>query len=269
MPAILPRLMALLTEPDSDTADVVELVELDPGLSAAILRASRSAFYGPRGRTVENLAGAVDTLGYKEIYRLGSLYLIAETAQEPLALYGLSPERFWRKSVACALAMEMLCGEHGAPGATGYTIGLLHALGEVFVSRLACQNPGEAHRLVAFANPQPIPEQEIRVAGITQSQAAATAMRHWHFPENVVEPIEYQFSPHHAPVHTQMALRLRLGKWLTHLVLGDENTARAVNPDFHFAITMPGNSFVRMVEDLRLRVADAAGALQGTGCVAA
>lgn len=267
-PAVLPRLMAILTDPNSDSAEVLELVCLDPGLSAAIVKASRSAFYGARGLAVENLGDAVDTLGFKEIYRIVSLYLISETAHEPLLLYGLSPEMFWRKSVACALAMEMLCGELGAPGATGYTIGLLHSLGEVFVNRLACARTTSPQQLVAFANPQPIPEQELLAAGITQAQAAAAAMRRWRFPENIVEPIEYQFTPHEAPIQTQMALRLRLGKWLTHLVLGDENTARAVNPDFHFAITMPGNSFVRMVEDLRLRVADAASALRGTGCVA-
>lgn len=268
-PAVLPRLMALLTEPDSDTSDVLDLVCLDPGLSAAVLRASRSPLYGARSRTVETVADAVGTLGYKEIYRLVSLYLISESAHEPLTLYGLSAEMFWRKSVACALAMEMLCGELGAPGATGYTIGLLHALGEVFVSRLAQRNNPAPIQLVAFANHQPIPEQELEAAGVTQAQAAAAVMRHWQFPENVVEPIEFQFSPHQAPIHTQMALRLRLGKWLTHLVLGDESTAKAVNPDFHFAINMPGNSFVRMVDDLRLRVDDAVDALRGTGCVAA
>lgn len=267
--AVLPRLMALLSDPGTNTVDLVELIALDPGLATAVLRASRSAFYGARGCSVECLADAVGALGYKEIYRLVSLYALSEAAEVPLALYGLSSEMFWRKSVACALAMEMLCGEVGAPGTTGYTIGLLHALGEVFVNRLALNRDAPPRPLVAFANPQPIPEQEIAAAGLSQSQAAATAMRRWRFPESIVEPIEYQFNPHEAPLHTQMALRLRLGKWLTHLVLDDETTARAVNPDFHFAITMPGNSFVRMVHDLRLRVSDAAGALQGTGCAVA
>ena len=268
-PAVMPRLMALLTDPESNTDDVLELIGLDPGLTATVLRASRSAYYGSRGQSVESLGEAVAAIGFKEVYRIVALHVLSETAREPLLLYGLSPEMFWRKSVACALAMEMLCGEMGAPGTTGYTIGLLHAVGEVFISRLARQASPGGLPLVAFANPQPIPEQEIAATGFTQSQAAAFVMRHWFFPESINEPIEYQFNPHEAPVHTQMALRLRLGKWLTHLVLGDETTARAVNPDFHFAITMPGNSFARMVDDLRNRLAEAAGALQGTGCVAA
>jgi len=133
---------------------------------------------------------------------------------------------------------------------------------------LAQQGAPEPVPLIAFANPQSIPDQELAAAGFTQAQAAAWAMRHWFFPEAIVEPIEYQFNPHEAPVHTQMALRLRLAKWLTHLVLGDEAAARAVNPDFHFAITMPGNSFARMVDDLRNRLTETAGALRGTACVA-
>ncbi len=268
-PAIMPRLLALLADPESGTDSVVELIALDPGLTAAVLRASRSALYGTRGKSVESLDDAVAAIGFKEVYRIVALYTLSEAGREPLVLYGLTPEHFWRKSVACALAMEMLCGEMGAPGTTGYTIGLLHAIGEVFVSRMARQASPHGLPLVAFGQPQTLPEQERAVAGFTQSQAAAYAMRRWFFPEAIVEPIEFQFRPHEAPVYTQMALRLRLGKWLTHLVLGDEATARAINPDFHFAITMPGNSFARMVDDLRGRLDEAAGALHGTGCVAA
>ncbi len=267
-PAVMPRLMAMLSDPESNTEDVLELIALDPGLASTVLRASRSAYYGARGQSVDSVDEAIAAIGFKEVYRIVALYTLSEAAREPLVLYGLTPEMFWRKSVACALAMEMLCGEMGAPGTTGYTIGLLHAVGEVFVSRLARQASPKGLPLVAFANPLPIPEQETAAAGLTQSEAAAYAMRHWFFPEAIIEPIEYQFNPHEAPVHTQMALRLRLGKWLTHLVLGDEAAARAVNPDFHFAITMPGNSFARMVDDLRNRLAEAAGSLQGTGCVA-
>ena len=269
-PAVMPRLMTLLAEPESRTDDVVELIAIDPGLAAAVLRISRSAFYGTRGQSVESLDDAIMAIGFKEVYRLVALYSLSSISREPLHLYGLSVERFWQKSVACALAMEMLCGEMGAPGTTGYTIGLLHALGEVFVDRLAQRQPVTgATPLIAFSNPQSIPDQELAAAGFTQVQAAAWAMRHWFFPESIVEPIEYQFAPHEAPVHTQMALRLRLGKWLTQLVLGDEEAARAVNPDFHFAISMPGNSFARMVDDLRHRLAEATHALHGTACCTA
>jgi HD-like signal output (HDOD) protein len=265
-PAVMPRLMALLAEPESNTEDIIDLISLDPGLAAAVLRVSRSAFYGTRGQSVESLDDAVVAIGFKETYRLVALYSLSSTAREPLRLYGISTEQFWRKSVACALAMEMLCGEMGAPGTTGYTIGLLHALGEVFLDRMAPHEGNGATPLIAFANPQPIPDQERNATGFTQAQAAAWAMRHWFFPESIVEPIEYQFTPHEAPVHTQMALRLRLGKWLTQLVLGDEAAARAVNPDFHFAISMPGNSFARMVDDLRHRLTEASQAMRGTGC---
>ncbi len=254
---------------NSSPDDVAELINLDPSLTATILRASRSAFYGGRAQSVENLEEALAAIGFKEVYRLVSLFVLSEAAREPLVLYGLTPEAFWRKSVACALAMETLCGEMGAPGATGYTIGLLHAVGEIFVNRVARAQAPHGLPLVAFARPLPMPEQELEAAGLTQSQAAAYAMRHWRFPEAVIEPIEFQFKPHAAPTYTQMALRLRLGKWLTHLILGDETTARAVNPEFHFAITVPGNSFARMVEDLRRRLDEAAGSLRGTGCAVA
>jgi hypothetical protein len=120
--------------------------------------------------------------------------------------------------------------------------------------------------VVAYTSPDPMPDQERKIAGHTQTELAGLAMRRWRFPDAIIEPIEFQFAPHECSKHSQMALRLRLGKWLTHLVLGDEATARAVNPEFHFAISIPGNSFARMIEDLRSRLAQACNALHGTGC---
>ena len=114
-PAVMPRLMELLAEPESNTEDVIELIGLDPGLAAAVLRVSRSAYYGTRGQSVESLDEAIVAIGFKETYRLVALYSLSATAREPLHLYGVSAELFWRKSVACALAMEMLCGEMAPP----------------------------------------------------------------------------------------------------------------------------------------------------------
>lgn len=266
-PAVLPRLMALLADDDSDANDVLALVRLDPGLAAAILRASRSAMYGARGQRVENLEDAIAELGFKEVYRLTSFFAVANLAREELPAYALTPEKFWRKSVACALAMETLCGEAGSSATTGYTVGLLHAIGEILIDRLL-RRKGTGFYLAPVAGAQPLPEQERVIAGYAQNELAALAMRHWQFPETLIEPIEFQFEPEQAPRHGEMTTRLKVAKWLCHLVLKDEETARAINPDFHFAISVPGNTFARMVEELQARLDEAARSLRGTGCIA-
>lgn len=266
-PAVLPRLMALLADDEADGGDVLALVRLDPALAAAILRASRSAMYGARGQRVENLEDAVAEIGFKEVYRLTSFFAVAALSREDLPAYELTPETFWKKSVACALAMETLCGEAGGSGASGYTVGLLHAVGEILVDRLL-RRRGTGFYLAPVAGAQPLPEQEKLVTGYSQTELAGMVMRHWQFPEALIEPIEFQFEPDQAPAHAEMATRLKVAKWLCHLVLRDEETARAINPDFHFAISVPGNTFARMVEELQVRLDDAARCLRGTGCIA-
>lgn len=266
-PAVLPRLMAMLADDNSDANDVLGLVRLDPGLAAAILRASRSAMYGMRGQRVENLEDAVAELGFKEVYRLTSFFTLASLTRDELPAYALTPEKFWKKSATCAFAMESLCNEAGTNGASGYTIGLLHAIGEIMIDRLL-RAKGTGFFLAPVTGAQPLPEQERLVCGYTQTEVAALAMRAWKFPQDLIEPIEFQFAPDDAPTCGEMATRLKVAKWLCHLVLGDEETARAINPDFHFAISVPGNTFARMVDELRARLETAAGSLRGTGCLA-
>ena len=44
------RLNAVLTDPDASTTDIADIVSVDPALSARVLRAVNSAYFGLRGR---------------------------------------------------------------------------------------------------------------------------------------------------------------------------------------------------------------------------
>src|SRR5690349_9443666 len=66
---LLPRLLLLLDDADANCEDFAEMIRIDPGLTANVLRISQSALYGGAQR-IGSLPEAIMRLGVREVYRL-------------------------------------------------------------------------------------------------------------------------------------------------------------------------------------------------------
>jgi HD-like signal output (HDOD) protein len=71
-PRILARLSEVLADINSDTADVVELVKADPGITSGLIRLSNSALFA-FAEPSTTLEEAIGRVGFREVYRLVGL----------------------------------------------------------------------------------------------------------------------------------------------------------------------------------------------------
>ncbi len=226
-PAILPRLQSLLLNDSFNTAEVLELVRIDPGIAARLIHAAGSAACA-RGEPVRSLDEALFRLGAHEAYRLTATVAMSQFLNTPLQVYGVDPRTFWRQSVACALAMGDLAPAAQLDDRVAYTIGLLHAMGMVFIDHHLRVTSGP---LTQVHGQRSIDQQETELTGMSQAQVAAFILRSWNVGEEVVEPIEFQFSPGRAPHHRAMALLLGEARSLaTDIVAALPVTGSAVTP---------------------------------------
>ena len=226
-PAILPRLQSLLLNDSFNTAEVLELVRIDPGIAARLIHAAGSAACA-RGEPVRSLDEALFRLGAHEAYRLTATVAMSQFLNTPLQVYGVDPRTFWRQSVACALAMVDLAPAAQLDDRVAYTIGLLHAMGMVFIDHHLRVTSGP---LTQVHGQRSIDQQETELTGMSQAQVAAFILRSWNVGEEVVEPIEFQFSPGRAPHHRAMALLLGEARSLaTDIVAALPVTGSAVTP---------------------------------------
>ncbi|MFT3828235.1 MAG: HDOD domain-containing protein [Opitutaceae bacterium] len=203
-PAVLPRLQSLLLSDSFETNEVLELVRIDPGLAARLIHAAGSAACA-RGEPVRSLDEALFRLGAHEAYRLTATVAMSQFLNTPLQVYGIDPHSFWRQSVACALAMVDLAPAASLDDRVAYTIGLLHALGMVFIDHHLRVTSGP---LTQVHGNRSLDQQEIELTGMSHAAVAAFILRSWNVAEEVVEPIEFQFNPGRAPRHRAMALLL-------------------------------------------------------------
>ena len=203
-PAVLPRLQSLLLNDSFEAGEVLELVRIDPALAARLIHAASCAACA-RGESIRSLDEALFRLGAHEAYRLTATLAMSQFLNTPLEIYGLDPRTFWRRSVACALAMVDLAPAANLDDRVAYTIGLLHSIGMVFIDHHLRVTSGpltQVHRNRTLA------QQEVDLTGLSQAEVAAFILRSWNVSEEVVEPIEFQFNPGRAPQHRAMAMLL-------------------------------------------------------------
>jgi HD-like signal output (HDOD) protein len=243
-PAILARLHSLLKNPGVSAVDIVLAVRIDPALATAVLRVARSPMFAGE-KPPETLDEAVVRIGFKEVSRIVS-YTAMQQLAESLPIYGESADFFWRKSVACAMAMEMLTSRAGQPPEPAYLIGLLHSIGAILLHRMAVRL-APAEFAIAPESSEGVAAQEIRNFGMHQGAAAANALATWEFPQADIRPIECQFEPAQAGEFSASAMQLVVAKHLSLLALDRPARARAVE---HY----PGGEQPELVAELKERV---------------
>lgn len=226
-PKVLPRLKRLLSDGNSSMIEIVELIRLDPGISARVLQTANSAYYS-KGSRCFNVDDAVNRVGYDQVYELVAYAVASQVLVRPLEAYGIEPDHLWNASVACGLAAELLAGLTGEERDVAYTVGLLHGVGLLAIDDWVLRN----HPGVKLAN-QGLPgeacESERALFGFTQAEAGASLLRYWDFPVTMSEPVRWQYYPRSTAGHQRMACLLHAAKWVRSAVFAP-GTIAALDP---------------------------------------
>jgi len=223
-PRVLPRLKRLLSDGNSSIRDVVEMIRLDPGIAARVLRMGNSIYYsqGLRCYTVDE---AMNRVGYDHVYELVANAVASQVLVRPLEVYGMDPDDLWRQSVACGLAAETLARQLNLDVDVAYTVGLLYGVGLVAIDEWAFRQ-----KLPWRFAPGPLPLEtchtERAVLGFHNAEAGAALLRLWEFPAVMTEPVRWQYLPRGTAAHLPLAAALHVAKWVRAEICGAPGTPR-------------------------------------------
>jgi HD-like signal output (HDOD) protein len=209
-PQILPKLQNLIRDCNTNPDDIFTLIKLDQTLTTRVIKTSNSAFFAPRS-SIDNIEDAVTYLGYDEVFRIISLVAFAKLMSGPLACYGFSAGELWERSVATAVTLETLAEKHNAASNTGYTVGLLHSIGMVFVNK-HLQEMKASQRFDLDGAPEILEVEETTALGMTHAEVGAHVLERWKFPDNVCEPVRFQLKPLACQSYGKSACLLNLAK---------------------------------------------------------
>lgn len=189
LPVARMRAMSLVANPDPAYDDLAKMVDTDPALTAALLRAANSAISAPRDR-VRTAHMAMVRVGVKEARRIIMGVALSDSFQG-LHRSGVDESELWRHLIGTAVLADTIAwGE--VRHAEAFTAGLLHDVGRLV---LAAGEPVRYAQVVDLARSGvPAVEAEVSVFGVDHIEWGYHLAQEWGFPEEIADAI----ADHHA-----------------------------------------------------------------------
>lgn len=211
-PEVLPKLIKIMRNPDTDSSDVVQLISTDAAITAGVLKLSNSGAYSPPS-PVTDLNDAVAMLGIKEVYRIVNLVSSGDYLDGALPSMDIGKGSLWKHSLAVALIMDQIAKDCTEMEGLPYTLGLLHDIGKLGLHLGCGERYVEIFKKIETER-LPIDKAESETIGFDHAIAGSKMLEEWSFPEEVFIPIRYQYTPQEAPEsHRKLAGALHVANW--------------------------------------------------------
>jgi len=251
-PQILPKLQELISDCNTNPDEIRDMIRMDPALSAMILKTANSAYFNP-GYHIDSIDDGIMHLGFSDVYQIVTMLTFSELFAEPLNTYGISAGEFWKRSVACAFAMERLARKYSEDPGVAYTVGLLHGIGMVFLEREIKDAPNITFN-ASLPEDVALAKEELEIFGINHAKVGAAMMREWGFSDEVVIPVLNQFEPAQAGKHERMACLVSFAKRMISTIINDPASAAATpgpDPLLIALLHLSKEEYLKVVDQLR------------------
>jgi HD-like signal output (HDOD) protein len=247
---VLPLLKHHLEQTDYSIYQIIDLIRLDPGISARVMQLGNSRSYARQHHLCSTIELAVQRIGLDLIYEIVVNAVAEQVLVQPLTAYALEADELWNLSVSCAFAAEFIAETRGEDTRIAYTLGLLHGIGMVAIDQwLHRHQPTMGFFAKAF--PWEYSESEHVLIGCTNAEVGAELLRGWDFPFEISEPLRCQYNPLESLEHLQMSSLLYAAKWVRSRVCFDDHR-RPEAPEESRLVPIDLNFFA--LENLALQV---------------
>jgi putative nucleotidyltransferase with HDIG domain len=214
-PAVAVQLIQQMQDPNVSANDVGRLIELDPSLTASLLRLVNSPFFGMR-REIAGVSDAVMVLGMSAVRRM----VLSVAVATPLRKANVDA-RFahaqWRHTVSCAALARRLIPDDPAASELAFTAGLLHDMGQVHLLQVHGAAYVALHEQAAGADVRAL---ETSQFGQPHDSLGADLLEAWGLPQIIADAARVH---HAAPPLSQLTLVQR-AVWVA-------NRLGGANPD--------------------------------------
>ena len=191
-PAVVVQVSRLLAEEWVTAEQLAEVMALDPGISARVLRLANSVYFRGQGvRSIEEAVLRVGVDGVRDVVFALSLL----RAFKPLHL---QYQQFWRHGLAVAQTVQVLQRRAlnvTAPIPEAYAAGLLHDIGMLVLDRTLGAGYG-AVLTTAREQGRPLFEVERETFGTDHADVGGRLLEVWRMPTVLTQAV----SGHHDPL---------------------------------------------------------------------
>lgn len=210
-PAVLHKLQRLVASPDSTLEQIVEVVQLEQGLTARVMRMAQSAQFS-RGVPSANIFEAIQRVGLAGVHELVTYAVAAQIVGQPLRAYQMDAQSLWSRAVACAIAAASLAEWSDVDRSDAYSAGLMHGVGLLVIDRYATVKQRK-EPLESAGYPVDFAPAEREWLGYSHAETGAALLEVWGFSAPVIAAVSHQLEPEKATEHRKLAMVLATARW--------------------------------------------------------
>ena len=233
-PKILGPLLVALTDIDTDTGRVVEMIALDPALTAKVLQTCNSAYFG-LANSVSHVAEAVNRLGFQIVHCIVAM-ASGDPAFKAAQSTGIDVSRQWRHAATTAFAAQKIARRIREDAGFLFTAGLLHDIGKLILAQAFRSDYVELQKDPKITGVTLI-ELERASFDLDHAEVGARLLERWKFSPQFTESVRF----HHDPVSAagtagaQFAACLSVADAIAHSLYPDEGESA---PEAHYRTTL-------------------------------
>lgn len=189
LPDTVEKVRAAVEEGVASTAEIAEIIERDPPITANVLRLANSAAYA-FPNAVGDVRHATTLLGLREIQDVVLRAAVLDVASRS---GDFDFHKYWADATFCATVAKRIA-EQANLNETGsaYTAGLLHDIGRFALVETAAKR--YQHLNPALRGDQLLATEEL-LLGVTHPEVGYLLAQHWSLPDEIADGIRF----HHRP----------------------------------------------------------------------
>jgi len=188
VPEVATKIKRLSDSGKASIQEIANIVLLDPGLAAQILKLANSAIYR-FSKKIETIDKAIQIIGVRAVYEYALVFSVFNMLKDEHSKH-IDVARFWRQSVRCSLLgkeLATLCGEKDVQRIVSF--GLLHNVGELAVLRVTPNLLSACNQLDKNTNAK---NSQIQTLGFTFADISASLLQRWMLPDSIVSNVAGQ-----------------------------------------------------------------------------
>ena len=235
------EVVRLADDEDATVADLVQVISMDPGLTARLLRLANSAAYSPVNE-ITSLDRATAMLGVRTVKLVSLGFTLVDNLQDG----PVDTSTIWRRALSTSvLARELTDRVNKRFRDDAFVAGLLGQIGKLALLRY----PVYAN-VVLERGPWLTAHEERALLGFSSDEVSARVLETWRMPPVVADAVRYRHDPYDAGLAQQQAALLGLADATSvFLVIDDERRSQALDALIVFAATHLGYTLSE-VEDV-------------------
>ena len=187
LPSVAQEVLRVTKSPDATIDELVEAVEIDPVISAKILRLANSSQFA-QSRRITTLKQAAVLIGMKAVKLLSLGFALANGLPRNGDAVAFDYTQYWKSSVSTAVAGKSLARKIGSRlGDEAFLCGLLLRIGQLAMATALSEQYDE----VVQASPTRLPSADVerRILGFDHYQVGSALLDSWGLPSMYCDTI--------------------------------------------------------------------------------